>query len=147
MPLLKKMGVAGFWNEGRTVRGEAGIFPTWVLARMMWNADLDVASAEAEYFRLWYGPAGESAQAFWDAMEDALETGTVGGNRDNLLSLAYSPQLVQRLGELLKMAERDAANDPRVASHVKLDRATYDYLVGYKQMEAAEAAADWTTAI
>ena len=147
MPLLKKMGVVGFWNEGRTVRGEAGIFPTWILARLMWDADLYVAAAEAEYYRLWYGSAAETAHSFWDAMEDALETGAVGGNRDNLLSLAYTPQLVQRLGELLKIAERDAASDPRAASHVKLDRATYDYLVGYKQMEAAEAAADWIAAI
>lgn len=147
MPLLKEMGVVGFWNEGRTVRGEAGIFPTWLLARMMWEADLDVAAADAEFYRLWYGPAAESAKAYWDAMEVALVKGKVGGNRDNLLSLIYTPDLVQELGQHLLAAERAAANDSRVAEHVRLDRATYDYLVAYKQMEAAEAAADWPAAM
>ena len=50
MPMLKKLGVVGFWDEGRTVRGEGGVFPNYLRARMMWDADLDAGALSDEYF-------------------------------------------------------------------------------------------------
>ena len=51
MPLYKKWGVVGFFDEGRTVRGETGIFPTYLRARMMWDANLDVQEGDGRVLR------------------------------------------------------------------------------------------------
>ena len=147
MPLLKKLGVVGFWNEGRTVRGEAGIFPTYLLARMMWDADLDVAALMKEYFSAWYGPAAEPAMAFWEEMEQAIEQSNLGGDRDHILSLIYTPELIAKLAAHLESAEAAARGNAWAESRVRLDRATFDYLLAYKAMERAEFDADWPAAV
>jgi Domain of unknown function (DUF4838)/Glycosyl hydrolases family 2, sugar binding domain len=147
MPLLKQLGLAGFWNEGRTVRGEAGIFPTYLLARMMWDAELDAREWMQEYFAAWYGPAAESAMAFWEEMEQAIEQGNIGGDRDHLLSLIYTPELIERLRGHLERAESAARGNDWAESRVRLDRATFDHLMAYKAMERAEFDADWPAAM
>jgi hypothetical protein len=91
MPLLKQLEIAGFWDEGRTVRGESGIFPHYLRAQMMWDAGLDANALAAEYFTNWYGPAAEPAFEFWDSMERAIENSIFGGNEENMLSLDIYP--------------------------------------------------------
>ena len=73
MPLLKKWGVIGFANETRTVLMESGIYPRYLRARLMWDADLDAEALLADFFTRWYGPAAKPARAFWDALEAAIE--------------------------------------------------------------------------
>ena len=146
MPLLKKLGVVGFWDEGRTVRGEAGVFPTYLRARMMWDADLDAGALAAEYFAAWYGPAADPAFAFWDAMEQAIESSNIGGNEDHMLSLIYTPELIAELAGHLERAEEAARGDVWAAPRVRADRATFEYLLAYKAMERAEFAAAWAAA-
>ena len=146
MPMLKKLGVVGFWDEGRTVRGEGGVFPNYLRARMMWDADLDAGALSDEYFTTWYGPAAGPAFRFWDEMERAIEDSVFGGNEDHMLSLVYTPELIARVESHLKRAERLAAGDPLVEPRVRADRATFNYLLAYKAMERAEFDADWAEA-
>jgi len=146
MPMLKELGLAGFWDEGRTVRGEAGIFPTYLRARMMWDADLDVAALSDEYFTNWYGPAAKPAFAFWDEMERAIEASNLGGNEDHMLSLIYTPELIQKLAAQLRRAEGAARGNAWAEPRVRADRATFEYLLAYKAMERAEFDADWAEA-
>jgi hypothetical protein len=146
MPMLKKLGLAGFADEGRTVAGEAGVFPTYVRARLMWDADQDAQALMTEFFDDWYGPAAVPAQAFWDAMESAIEDTVFGGNEDHMLSLVYTPELIARLEVHLLEAERLAKDDPWAAPRVRADRAMFDYLLAYKAMERAEFDADWPEA-
>ena len=146
MPLLKELGIVGFRDEGRTVRGESGIFPTYLRARMMWDADLDAHALMDEFFTTWYGPAAEPAFKFWDEMERAIEASNFGHNEDHILSLIYTPELIKRLAAHLKKAETLARGDVWAEPRVRADRATFDYLLAYKAMERAEAHADWVRA-
>jgi len=146
MPILKRLGVVGFWNEGRTVRGEAGIFPTYLLARMMWDADLDAEALMEEFFQNWYGPAAEPAFAFWDEMERAIESSIWAGTEDHMLSLVYTPELIARLERHLKRAEAAAKGDAWAEPRVRADRAMFEYLLAYKAMERAEFDANWAEA-
>ena len=146
MPMLKELGIAGFLDEGRTVRGEAGIFPTYLRARMMWNADLDVDALTEEYFSAWYGPAAGPAFDFWDEMERAIESSNIGGNEDHMLSLIYTPELIENLAGHLARAEAAAKGDAWAEPRVRGDRATFEYLLAYKAMERAEFDADWAEA-
>ena len=146
MPLLKDLGIAGFWDEGRTVRGESGIFPTYMRARMMWDADLDTQALMDEFFTRWYGPAAVPAFRFWDEMERAIEASIWSGNEDHMLSLVYTPELIGQLESHLKLAEALAKGDPWAEPRVRADRATFNYLVAYKAMERAEFDANWEEA-
>jgi hypothetical protein len=146
MPILKKLGVVGFSDEGRTVRGESAVFPTYLLARMMWDADLDAQALMNEFFRNWYGPAAVPAQAFWDEMENAIDNSIWAGNDDHMLSLVYTPELIKRLEVHLKQAEALAKGNQWAEQRVLADRVTYDHLLAYKAMERAEADANFTEA-
>jgi hypothetical protein len=146
IPLLKELGVVGFWDEGRTVRGESGIFPHYLRARMMWDSSLDADALGNEYFNDWYGPAGKPAFEFWDAMETAIENTIFGGNEDHMLSLVYTPELIRRLESHLVSAELLAKGDSWAEPRVAADRATFNYLLEYKAMERAEHDANWPVA-
>ena len=146
MPLLKRLGVVGFADEGRTVRGESGVFPTWLRARMMWDADLDGWKLMDRFFAEWYGPAAAPAKAFWDEMEAAIENSIWSGNEDHVLSLIYTPELIKRLEAQLKKAEAAAKGNAWAEQRVLADRVTYDHLVAYKAMERAENNADFSEA-
>lgn len=137
MPLYKKWGVIGFGEEGRVVRGETGVFPTWLRARMMWDADLNVQKERDEFFANWYGPAAKPAMAFWEDLETTFETTPWLGHEDRILPYVYSPALVERLENSVRQAEA-LATDDTVKAHVLGDRVTLEHLKAYLAMNRAE---------
>jgi hypothetical protein len=145
MPLYKKWGIVGFANEGRYVAGEQGIFPPYLQARMMWDAGLDAKALADEYFANWYGPAAAPARAFWEALEETLETTPMLGHEDRILPYVYTPELFARLERHLATAEMvatDAWSKPRVHA----DRLILEHLKGFMAMHRAEFAADFREA-
>lgn len=145
MPLYKKWGVVGFSDEGRTVRGESGVFPTYLRARMMWNAGLDAKAEMEEFFANWYGPAKAPAQAFWEELENAFETTPWLGKEDRILPYVYSQPLIDKLEQRLRDAEKLAA-DPWSKPRVLADRVTLEHLKAFMAMNRAEFAADFVEA-
>jgi len=145
MPLLKKWGVIGFGDEGRTVRGESGVFPTYLRARMMWDADLDAKKEMREFFDNWYGPASAPAMAFWEELENTFETTPWLGHEDRILPYVYSQKLIDKLEKYVKKAEAlavDPWNKPRVLA----DRVTLEHLKAFMAMSRADFDADFAEA-
>jgi hypothetical protein len=145
MPLYKKWGVVGFSDEGRVVRGETGVFPTWLRARMMWDAGLDAKALMNEFFTNWYGPAAKPAMAFWEELENTFETTKWLGHEDRILPYVYSDALVQKLEKHIKDAEA-AAPAGVYAQHVSADRVTLEHLTAFIAMNRAEFDADFAEA-
>ncbi len=137
MPLLKKWGVAGFADETRNVWMECGITTKYAQARLEWNANADVKSLLSDYFARWYGPAAAPAQAFWDALEDAIETTPLQGHEERILPYVYTPQLLAKLQTNVESAERLAVSE-RDKLHVHVDRLIYEHLKAYMDMNGAE---------
>jgi len=146
MPLLKKIGVIGFADEGRTVRGESGIFPTYLRARQMWDANLDGWKLMDEFFADWYGPAAQPAKAYWEEMENAIEQSIWSGTEDHVLWNVYTPELIAKLKSHLEKAEAAAKGNELAQQHVLADRVTYDHLLAYMAMTRAEHDADFVEA-
>ncbi len=142
MPLYKKWGVVGFSNEGRTIRLESGIFPTYLYARMMWDADLDAKSLMDEFFTNWYGPASEPAKAFWEELEITMETTPWLGHEDRILPYVYSDQLIGKLEKYVKDAESLATQQP-YKDHVFADRVVLENLKAFMAMHKAEFEANF----
>lgn len=145
-PLFKKYGVIGFADEGRCVLMESGIFPRWLRARMMWDADLDVKAASDEFYTRWYGAAAEPARAFWDALETTLENTPVLGHEDRILPYVYTPELMAELKTHLAEAAKRADTDT-ARKHVEADRLTYEHLKAYLAMTEAEWAGNFAEAV
>src|SRR5262249_37308306 len=145
MPLYKKWGMIGFANEGRYVAGEQGVFPPYLQARLMWDPALDPKALADEFFANWYGPAGEPARAFWDALANAMETTPLLGHEDRILPYVYTPELIAGLEQNVAAAEKlatDAWSKPRVHA----DRLILEHLKGFMAMHKAEFAADFAEA-
>jgi hypothetical protein len=145
MPLYKKWGVVGFSDEGRTVRTETGVFPTYLRARMMWNAGLDVNKERDEFFANWYGPAARPAMAFWEELENTFETTPWLGHEDRILPYVYSPALIAKLEQDVKAAEA-LATDEWSKPRVHADRITLENLKAYMAMNRAEFDANFAEA-
>jgi len=145
MPLYKKWGVVGFSNEGRTIRIESGIFPTYLYARMMWDADLDAKALMDEFFTNWYGPAAQPAKAFWEELEITLEKTPWLGHEDRILPYVYSDQLIEKLEKYIKQAE-SLAKEKVHQEHVFADRIVLDNLKAFMEMHKAEWKCDFAEA-
>jgi hypothetical protein len=145
MPLYKKWGVVGFSDEGRVVRGETGVFPTWLRARMMWEANLDATALMNEFFTNWYGAAKVPAMAFWEELEDTFENTPWLGHEDRILPYVYSQELIARLEQHIRKAEA-LATDPWSKPRVLADRVVLEHLKAYMAMNRAEFDADFVEA-
>jgi hypothetical protein len=146
MPLLKKWGVIGFADEGRTVFMETGIAPRYLRAQMMWDANLDADAVLSDFFTRWYGPATKPGRAFWDALEQAIESTPMLGHEDRILPYVYTPELMAELDRQLAQAEKLADAEP-YRQRVRADRLILEHLKGYLAMTAAEWACDFAAAV
>jgi hypothetical protein len=146
MPLLKKWGVIGFADEGRSVLAEAGIAPRYLRAQMMWNASLDADGLLDDFFSKWYGAASKPARAFWDALEDAMEKTPLLGHEDRILPPIYTPKLMADLAKQVALAEKQADTEA-TKTHVRADRLILEHLKGYLAITRAEWACNFAEAV
>jgi len=102
----------------------------------MWEADLDIDTTLSEYFKLWYGPAAQSAQAYWDALEERMQGTRLLGHEDRILLFVYTQSLVEELEKHQARSERVVRSDPYV-EHVRVDRLILEHLKAYMAMHDA----------
>jgi hypothetical protein len=145
LPLMKKWGVIGFLDEARNVWAECGIASRYLRARLEWDADADADAILQEFYAQWYGAAAQPMQAFYDALEEAIEQSPWHGHEDRVVPFIYTPKLLATLGKHLAQAEK-AADTEAARLHVRADRLIYDHLREYMAMSDAEAAADFAGA-
>jgi len=137
IPLMKKWGVFGFFDETRQAYMEHGITTRYIRAKMFWDADLDVDRALDDFFQKWYGKAAKPAAAFWGALERRMQETPLLGHEDRILPYVYTPELVAELEEGVAQAEKLADTD-RTRLHVKVDRHILEHLKAYMAMHEAE---------
>ncbi len=111
MPLMKKWGVIGFFDEARNQWAESGITTKYVRARLEWDADAEVDGILNDFFSHWYGAAAGPSKAFWDELEGALESTPLLGHEDRILPYMYTPALMEKLGVYLAAAEKQAGDE------------------------------------
>ena len=148
-PLLKQWGVVGFNDEARNQWAETGIPTRYVRARLEWKADADVKGMLDEFYTLWYGKAAGPAGAFWDAIEEAIESTPYLGHEDRIMPYVYTPAMMAQCKTAIEAAEKLVGGEgigDRERLHVHVDRLIYDHLTHYVAMSGAEFAGEWTAA-
>lgn len=144
-PLFKKWGLIGFINETRLPYFEEGIATRYIRAQLMWNPDADVKALLDDFYKNWYGNAGESVRKFWEAIEDCLLETPMLGHEDRILPFVYTTKLIENLDKYISEAEKLAVNEP-YKTRVYVDRLTLEHLKAYMAMKTAEFDARWTDA-
>ena len=145
LPLMKKWGMFGFFDEARQAYMEHGITTYYMRARLYFDADLDVEAKLTDFFQKWYGPAAAPARAFWDALEARMQDTPLLGHEDRILPYVYTPDLIAALEKHVADAERLADTDT-TKLHVKADRLILEHLRGYMAMHEADFAGNYAEA-
>ncbi len=146
-PLYKKWGVIGFIDEQKGADYmEQGITTFYLRTRLNWDADLNVKAELDDYFDKWYGKAAEPSRAFWEALEECMETTPFLGHEERILPNVYTPGLVTTLEKNVASAEKLADTD-RVKTHVEIDRHILEHLKYYLAMWEAEFSANYAEAV
>jgi len=120
----REHGVTGLFYEGSYPPGGGGEMAelrAWVLAKLMWNPDLDGKKLVREFIQGVYGPAARYVQEYVDLLHDQLEESRLhlhlfAGLEPELLT----PELLERADGLFQQARRAAAGESALLSRVEL---------------------------
>jgi len=145
-PLMKQWGVYGFTDEGNNSFMEHGMQTYYVRMKLQWDADVDVEAVLDDFFSTWYGPAAAPARAYWDALEECIESAVMLGHEDRILPYVYSPELVATLEARTREAEALAEQEP-YRTRVRVDRLILEHLKGYMALNEAEFVGNYREAI
>ncbi len=88
----------------------------YLMAALAWNPEKDGYAILDDYYQRGFGPAAPEVEAYWTLIENA-----------NKHSEPYSPQLLEKAGQLLDDAAAKVRDDPKYAERVAFIRAGYDY--------------------
>lgn len=146
VPLIKQWGIAGFEDEQTFSWMAHGITSFYLRAKLYWNANADAGAILKDYFATWYGPAAAPSQAYWEAIEAALEATPLLGHEDRILPYVYTDDLLATLEARQRQAEALATDEP-FRTRVRIDRLILDHLRGYLAMNRAEFVGDYAAAI
>ena len=124
--------VMGIYSQAnREIGGEFAELRGYLLAKLMWNPDQDVARLMDDFLDGYYGPAGRPIRRYIDLMHDALEkSGTdlkiFGGPKDH--SNDYlAPDLIVEYDRLFDEAQRLVADDSMLTVRVQVARMPLRY--------------------
>jgi hypothetical protein len=145
-PLMKKWGIIGFEDEQTFPYMAHGITSFYLRSKLYWHADDDAKAILNDYFQKWYGPSARPSQAYWDAIEEALESTPLLGHEDRVLPYVYTDALITSLEKSQGEAEALATAEP-FKTHVRVDRLILEHLKGYLALNRAEFTGKYEEAI
>lgn len=145
-PLMKKWGIIGFEDEQTFPWMAHGITSFYLRSKLYWHADDDSKAILNDYYDKWYGPAAKSSQAYWEAIEESLESTPLLGHEDRVLPYVYSDKLIADMEKSEREAEGLATAEP-YKTRVHIDRLILEHLKGYLAMNRAEFTGNYPEAI
>ena len=91
----------------------------YVIAKLLWNADCDVARHITEFTDFYYGAAAPAIRAYIRALTEKVELDNIHvGFNDQVFPAHLSVEMLDRYGALFDEAERAVAGDPVRAMRV-----------------------------
>ncbi len=122
----RTLGIKGMYNESVVSWGPQGL-DYYMVARLMWNPDLDVDEELDLYYKNYYGPAETPMKAYHERLMNALQTakrGVTSGGRG--MHLIFTPVLVKELGDYMSEAQASVKGQPLY------ERRLYGVWAGYE---------------
>ena len=142
--------VKGIFEQGAyTTNGaEMAELRAWVLAKLLWDPNLDAQLLINEFVDGYYGSAADNIRAYIKMMHDAVEEsedwlGCFSGHKAKFLSF----EMLNKGWQHLKAAEKAVKDDPGYSFKVQVAQLPimYTFMIRWDEMhEACKAAgADW----
>ncbi|MGA9119106.1 MAG: DUF4838 domain-containing protein [Bacteroidota bacterium] len=113
--------------------GEFGELRTYLIAKLLWNPDLNVDSVMDDFLNGYYGAGGKYIRQYIDIMHDALARS--GKNLDiygypyDAIDSYLTPALIKKYSALFDQAERAVADHPDVLERVKTARLPLEFAI------------------
>ncbi|HRU05210.1 MAG TPA: DUF4838 domain-containing protein [Candidatus Brocadiia bacterium] len=104
-----KNGADGWYSEDDPLWGFQG--PAhWVMARLLWDINLDVDALLDQYCANLFGPAAKTMRAYWRRCEEQWVKHAAGGGMESPSQFAaYPPETRRELRAILDQAKKEAA--------------------------------------
>ncbi len=124
LDFLQRVGVKGVFLQG-AYNGHAslGALKAWVFAKELWDKDYPQDALIEEFVAAYYGDAAEYMQQYVDLQRDAWTT--FYRERSGNSGLQFSAAELERMGELLELAEQKVAASPEYRKRIDYELLTY----------------------
>ena len=143
-----RAGILGIGTESRGATATT-FLNLFLRGQLMWNPDADVPALLAEFFPAFYGPAGQAAAEYWNAIFDAWRETMVTEHEFMAAPAIYTPELVSRLEGALLRAETAvrplaskpvrSRNEELYVQRVRFTRLGFEVVRNYVRMVTAGA--------
>jgi hypothetical protein len=145
IPLLKKWGVIGFFDQDEADWALTGIPTRLVRTRLEWDVETNIDAVLHDFFDKWFGRAAAPMEAYYAALEGAFEKAPQHGHEDVILRAIYTEPLMSKLDSLIHTAE-SVAKFEKEKAHLQIERVIYDHLCEFVAMEKAKRMCDFAQA-
>lgn len=125
-------GVSGVFEEGDYMNngGELQELRLYLLAKLLWNPDCDVAAAQADFLAGYYGAAAPDLAAYVRLTHAAAAApGIHVGLYDPPTARYLTPEVCTKAEVLFDRAEAAASGNPDCLRHVRAARLGVDYVL------------------
>jgi hypothetical protein len=122
--------------------GEFSELRAWLLARLLWNPDLDLRTEIEGFMDAYYGRAGRAMLSYLDLLQQAVTNNsylTIWTEPDNPI---YTHALIQRADDLFDRAEQ-LADNVEIRARVERARLSLRYLKIMRDPWTAEREGEW----
>jgi hypothetical protein len=107
--------VKGLFEQGNYSAGgygEMGPLRAYLLARLLWNPQVDVQKDTREFLQAYYGHAAQDIQAYLELLENQVRNGKAHAHIFESPKAAYlNDELIASAEEIFNRAENSAVND------------------------------------
>lgn len=124
--LMFQQGSGTSWSEFYQLR-------TYIIAKLLWNPDVDVAAIIDDFLNGFYGNAGQYLRQYIERTHDAL---AAAGDDLQIYGYPYdgidsylTPALIQEYIQLFDAAEAAVADDPQLLQRVKNARLPLEFAI------------------
>ena len=145
IPWLKKQGCVGLNIECLYMPHLYGPH-TWLVARMAWDADLDVDAAMDDFYTKFGGPAGPHLKAYWERIDAAYRTTPVHAGSFHGVHAFWTPELLKACQADLAAAAKAAAGDEMIRKRVAMFQMGLDNAKNYAAWRDAVNRVDFAAA-
>jgi len=127
-----KNGVNALFEQGnREVGGEFAALRAYLLSKLMWNPEEDVAQLMGDFLNGYYGAAAKPIQQYIDEMTQAQTASSqplrIFGSPNEASTSYLSPELMKRYEELFNAAELAVADSAQLLERVRIARLPLEY--------------------
>jgi hypothetical protein len=131
---LRENRVTALFEQGnREIGGEFCELRAYLLAKLMWNPDIDVDSVMNDFLTGYYGPAGEHIREYLDILHDEMERSgepiRIFGKPADAMETFLSDSLIGVYSQIFEVAEAAVAGEPEYLFRVKTARLPVYYAI------------------